>query len=217
MRTLVMVRSSHHGALEPNRMVCPMLDREEEERAHMAGDAAQAASLDATPPADFGRGFDPYHGRSGRGSPSGHGGCTGCGGNDRTGNDHSSDLQASISGAAVTVSAHHAPAVNSIVAVHSHALCLGRCPAVNYRFTPLANHVLILAGILAPVQIEPLETTLSYHAVTFSDTAIERSYAPEDRPRQVSTAPNTAVQLQGESFSKTAGPIQSPLPQPSGW
>jgi hypothetical protein len=77
-----------HGALEPIRTVCRMLDREEEERAHMAGVAAQAASLDATPPADFGRGFDPYQGcggrggRGSRGGPSSRGGRNGCGGND---------------------------------------------------------------------------------------------------------------------------------------
>ena len=49
-------KASHaylHGALEPIRTVCRLLDREEEERAHMAGVAARAASLDATPPADL--------------------------------------------------------------------------------------------------------------------------------------------------------------------
>ena len=185
------------GALEPIRTVCRMLDREEEERAHMAGVVAQAASLHVTPPADFGRGFDPYQGSGGRGGCGGRGGPFGqgdrCdrGGNDRTGNDHSSDLQVSISAAAATVSAHNAPGVNAIAAVHSHALCQGRSLAVNNRFTPLANHAQFLAANLAPVQIKPLsshETTRN--AVTFSDTATARSYAPGDRPRQVSTAPS---------------------------
>ena len=61
------------------------------------------------------------------------------------------DLQASISAAAATVSAHNAPGVNSIAAVLSHALRQGRSPAVNNRFTALANHAEILAANLAPV------------------------------------------------------------------
>ena len=101
------------GLLERIRTVCRMLDREEEERAHMAGVAAQAASLDATPPADVGWGFDPYQGcggrvgRGGRGGPSGRGGRSGRGGTDRTGNDPSSDLQASISAAAAIIFAQN--------------------------------------------------------------------------------------------------------------
>ena len=167
--------------------------------------AAQAASLDATPPADFGRGFDPYQGRGGRGgrgSRGGPSGRSGRGGNDRTGNDHPSDLQASVSAAAATVSAHNAPGVNAIAAVHSHALRQGRSPAVNNRFTPLANHAEFLAANLAPVQLEPLgvhATTRSRNAVTFSETATARSYAPDDRPRQVSTAPSPCCTAPGNN------------------
>ena len=156
-----------HGALKPMCTVCRMLDREEEERAHMAGVAAQAASFDATPPADFGTGFDPYQGRGNRGGRGGRGGPfgrSGRGGKDRTGNDNSSDLQASISAAAAPVSAHNMPGVNATAAVHSHALRQGRSPAVDNRFNPLANHTEFLAAILAPVQIEPL----GVHATTRS-------------------------------------------------
>ena len=102
--------------------------------------------------------------------------------------------------------------------MHSHALRQGRSPAANNRFTPLANHAEVLAANLTPVQIDPLgvhATTRSCNAVTFSDTATARSYAPDDRPRQVSTAPSTAVPLQGTTVSMPAGPVRPPAPQPS--
>ena len=94
----------------------------------------------------------------------------------------------------------------------------GSIPCCKQSFTPLANHAELTAN-LAPVQTEPLgvhATTRSRNAVTFADTAMAHSYAPDDRPRQVSTAPSTAVPLQGATVSMTAGPARPPAQQPSG-
>ena len=85
----------------------------------MAGVAARTAALDADPLTDFSKGLDPLKALGGHG------------GNARTGNDHSSDLQASTSAAAATLSSSNAPGVNAVAAVHSHALQQGRHPLAN--------------------------------------------------------------------------------------
>ena len=125
---------------------------------------------------------------------------------------------ASVSAAAVTVSARGAPDVDAVAAVHAPVLRPGLPPAVDNRFAPLANRTAFVLVNLARVQKDSVAlnvTTRSRTAVNFSGRTTERGSAPDERPSEASTAPGTAVPLQDTTGSGSDDPVLNPVPQPS--
>lgn len=197
------------GDLEPIRVICHALDREEaEHRSQRVAPAKPAtAALDLNPGAPSWDGYDPNAGRgvrngrnrNNRGIRGGQGG-RGRGGQwSDPGADDMPDgmLMAPEPELAVNTSALKVMVSANIAAAHhSNALRQGRSPAVANKFWPLTQQAEMLAASLEQVTVPTADVsaaTRSRSAVGFARTAREQSYDPDEHPKEVSE--DTPVQV----------------------
>lgn len=211
------------GDLEPIRTVCRTLDREEEERVHVAPESLPstraAAALDApnTAPStgrstfgsdfgrDFGRDFDPNPGRGWHADRGNRGGRFPWGRHNRGGRGgrgYQAQPPADVDLLGDVVAGNPNASVNTNAlhapGISSHVVAAVHSGALRAGRSPAMSveaHAEFLSASLGPAPVHPEvnATTRSRNTVQFSDSVDQRTFDPDTPPSEVKQARENAV------------------------